>query len=123
VSIDTDSYGRKPTSGDTWLPSDPDTQPIEVRCLRSTRSCRALRRSMSADELDTAYRIERDGRCRQSVLLLLVLQRCRLERAASLKRIARVKPKPRRVARRKGDYRLRPSNLVPPGDGNYEHTS
>jgi hypothetical protein len=66
---------------------------------------------MSADELDAAYRIERDGKCRRSVLLLLVLQRCRLVRAASLKRIARVKPKPRRQ-KRKGDYTLRPNNLV-----------
>jgi hypothetical protein len=69
---------------------------------------------MSVDELDAAYRVELAGKCRQSVLLLLVLQRCRLVRAAHLKRIARVKPKPRRAARRKGDYMLRSNHLVTP---------
>jgi hypothetical protein len=61
---------------------------MEQRCLQSLRACRSLRRQMTAPELQRAYDAEMAGGRRHKVLMLLVLQHCRLVRAERLARIA-----------------------------------
>ena len=77
---------------------------IEQRCLRSVRACRSLRRQMTAPELLRAYDIECSGRRRRAVLMMLTLQHWRLVKAARLARIERVRPKPRRIPKKRSVY-------------------
>ena len=79
-------------------------EPIEQACLRSAKVCRVLRRQMTAPQLLRAYDLECQGKRRREVLMLLVLQHCRIVRAQRLARIARVRPKPTHVSTRRADW-------------------
>jgi hypothetical protein len=97
--MNTSRYDR-----DLFLAGDDPSLPIEVRALRSTRACRALRPKMSLAQIDAALSAELGGKRRRSVVKLLVRRQCKLIRAARMRPISRVKPKPRRQKAKKRDY-------------------